>query len=136
MAYATLDDVADRLIHVTLGDPYYNELRPTEDDVTEWLDEISDGAIDPVVRTLTALPVTDDAGLAFLKELCIELALSRVYSVLENAEQAELHKKSFDDQLKLLLKTPAILSSTASAGSPTHGFTREEAEFRRGESQW
>lgn len=138
MAYATLQDVKDNLVHVTLGrDAYPEEARPTEEDVEDWLTEASDGAIDPVVRTIISLPVVDVVALAYLKDMAISWTLSKVYEALENVDMCELHMKRFDRKLRDMLAHPQVLSSSGSPAKPGYSFgSRTEAPFRRDETQW
>lgn len=134
MAYATLADVEDRLPNITLGDPVYNTTcKPTEAQVTTWLEDVSANVIDPVVRTLVStMPVVDTYGLAFLETMAVNYVCAQIMRSLDRdpAIIAE-YQAAFDDAMKLIQKRPTILEAPAAGASPSHHSVRSGAPFTR-----
>ena len=134
MAYATLADVQDRLPNLELGDPvYYPTLKPTETQVETWLDDVSGNVIDPVVRTLvSAMPVTDTYGLAFLETMAVNYVCAEILRSLDRDQAAIAeYQEAFDAAMKLIRERPTILEAPAGGASPSHHSARSAAPFTR-----
>jgi hypothetical protein len=140
MAYCTFADVDERLPHIGI-DEYST---PTQTEVESWIEDLAEGEIDPQIRAVVALPVTDSVGLEYLKRINLYLVISEVYKTLEvDSEYASSFRAMAERMLQNALKRPNILQSPATGGALPSSHTRtmdpddsSEYIFRRGEKQW
>lgn len=133
MAYCDLADVTERLPKMTIS----ATSSPSTADVTAWCSHVSDSIIDPEIRTVITLPVTDSSGLAYLKEMAILWCVAEFYrSQRMESDYAANYQGQFNKMLDRIMKNPSVLAPPQSYASKPASSTRLQSEYKRGEAAW
>lgn len=141
MGYCTFAEVQEKVPHIDIDD--YTV--PTEADVENWIEQFSDGTIDSILRVKIALPVTDETGLAYLRNVTIYWIAAEIYRAVEvGSETGASFMKAALDMIKRLEKNPEMIQSPVAKirqnRLPSSFERTKDADskyiFRRGEKQW
>jgi hypothetical protein len=136
MAYCTIEDVQTYVSNFTFD----STSEPKATQVTQMCDDVSDNIIDPVLRRFLELPITDDEGLAYLKQWAVSCVLASVYRAIESEpalsiiydDKCQAFKDAFmNDPGLVVTPKPGITDQPIVSGS-----TRPAPKWVKNEVQW
>jgi hypothetical protein len=126
MAYCTVDDVQPYLIHVTLN----TTSQPTKEQVSKLCDDVSDNIIDPIIRDVITLPLTDPVGLHYLQGGATDYVVMTVLMALYGATDVVIGlKASHVTFLNTLRTNNSVLIKPNDQMPKTQGSTRHTPRY-------
>jgi len=134
MAYCTVDDLNDYAVHLDIS----ATSDPTSIEVGSMITSV-DTVIDQKLNAVgVTVPVTDSDLLEVVKPISIHGTLARLYRAIEmNSEQAAIYQDLHDKAIAEIMKTPAIMQTSATNIATPTGFTsRGTPTFERGGDNW
>lgn len=137
MKYCQLSDIQQELTQFTFS----ATTKPTSTQVDEYIREISEDIIEPQIRVLANLPITDESGLKYLKTVTVNGVITKIYRSLQHdPEIIRDYQKLFDDGLKRIRDNPNVLigdtESDKQPGATSSYDSSRETRFPRDERQW
>lgn len=137
MGYCIISDIQREMGQFTIDD----ESTPTIHQVNSYIDLICDDEIDPQLRLITELPITDTTGLKHLKSIAVYGVITKIFESL-NAEvdRIQHYRSIYERLLNNIIKNPSLIVGSSGASSiakPTSSYdSTRESPFKRGEIQW
>ncbi len=126
MAYCTVDDVQPYIAHFTID----STSQPTKSEVSQMCDHVSTGVIDPIIRDVVDLPLTDTVGLAYLKLGAIYYVVANVYKSIEGSpELIADYNQRFLDFLAMIKTNNSLLIKPNDDYPKTSGTTRRDPKY-------
>ena len=141
MAYCTFAEVQEKVPHIQIS----ASSEPTQDDVENWIEQASNGIIDPQIRSKITLPVSDTVGLEYLRNVAINWVVGEIYRAVETGSETAVAFTTIAQKLlEAILEDPEIIQTpTTSVAEAKPTFqprtpdpSTGEIVFRRGEKQW
>lgn len=136
MDYCTFAQVKKEVKHLIID---ANSI-PTKAEVKEFITEVSEGIIDPLIRSYVNLPITDVIGLKFLKQIATNGVVEKIYTTLKvDIETITLYQDKFNDGIKAIKDNPNVLvgDTSSNVAIPTSNFNSSyEHKFKKDERQW
>ena len=114
--------------------------QPTLTQVEQMCTDVSDNLIDPIIRRIISLPVTDAQGLLYLQQWSTNCVLASIYRAIESEPNVSIiyddkcteFKQAFMDDPGLVVTPTPGASDTPRGG----GSTRPDPVWVKNEQQW
>ena len=133
MAYITIPEVQAQIQNVPIDD----ETNPNSQEVTGFITQIEAQMNARFNAAGITVPVTGTDKLNVVKPIAIDGVKAEIYmSIGVELDLAALCRKNFEDHMKLIEKTPAIIQDTSPTVSAPEGSTAGSRVFKREKVQW
>ena len=111
MGYCTFEEVQEKVPHIQMD----STTKPTQIQVEKWIEQASDGWIDPSIRAVIDLPIEDYGGQLYLKNVCINWVVAEIYRVVEtDPTLPDSFMNIAQTGLENVINDPSILINAAS----------------------
>jgi len=136
MNYCEVKDIQREMKQFTIS----TTSKPTVEDVNRFIVLISEGEIEPRLREVISLPVTDEIGLKLLRSIAVKGVISKVYEALQaDIDRIKHYRDSFEKGLQVAIDRPSMLLGSVSSIAPgctsSYDSTRD-IRYPRDERQW
>ncbi len=133
MPYCTAADIRSKLQHVTID----AESDPNETEVTAFITQI-DADMDAQCNAAGVdLPITDSDKLLVVKPISVNgVAACVLRAIGMDLEREVVFQRLYDNAMKRIVQSPAILNETGVVNTGPEGSTRQPPTFRRDTVQW
>ncbi|MBN2531893.1 MAG: hypothetical protein JXB88_03320 [Spirochaetales bacterium] len=132
--YCDISDVQKRIQHITFSPTS----RPSDTDITDFCEVISEEMDGKMQAVGIVLPVTDPSKLKILKKIAIDGVAAQVYRSVEmESDIAEVYQDLYEKAMKQIMERPAIISQSNTAQTGVSYFKdTSERHFKREEKDW
>lgn len=137
MNYCEIKDVQRELKQFTIS----STSKPDLEDVNRFITIVSENEIEPVLRKVVDLPLTDDIGLRYLRTVAILGTITKIYEALQaDIDRIQYYRNQYQDKLNAAIKNPDLVlgneTSSVKQGPTSSYDSSRETRFPRDERQW